>query len=87
MPRNESKDVLVSIRCDGVVLQPTPARIKKIQATIDDAVTRNDMAPHVANRLAGRLIYNFVTQSTLGILGAVGKAVLQPIYTRAIQSA
>ena len=43
---------------------PTPARIKKIAATVDEALLKDDLAPHVANRLTGRLNVGF---------GAVGK--------------
>ena len=47
--------VLVSIRRHGVVLvlQPFPARTKKISSTIDEALAKDDMAPDVAGRLAG----------------------------------
>ena len=72
--------VLVAIGRDGVVLRPTPALW--ITRTIDDALATNELAPHTAGRLAGRL--NFVTQSTFG---AVGKAALQPVYARAHDAA
>ena len=42
----------------------------------------DDLPPHTANRLAGRL--NFITQSTFG---ALGKAALQPVYARAHDAA
>ena len=74
--------VLVSITRAGVVLQPTPARLQKVLTTIDTALAQDELAPDVASRLAGRL--NFVTQSTFG---AVGKAALQPVYSRAHDAA
>ncbi|CAE7931305.1 unnamed protein product, partial [Symbiodinium necroappetens] len=74
--------VLVSISRTGVVLQPTPARLQKVLTTIDTALAENELAPDVASRLAGCL--NFVTQSTFG---AVGKAALQPVYSRAHDAA
>ncbi|CAE7923243.1 unnamed protein product [Symbiodinium sp. KB8] len=74
--------VLVSITRTGVVLQPTPARLQKVLTTIDTALAEDELAPDVASRLAGRL--NFVTQSTFG---AVGKAALQPVYSRAHDAA
>ena len=60
--------VLVAIGRDGVVLRPTPALW--ITRTIDDALATNELAPHTAGRLAGRL--NFVTQSTFGAVGKAG---------------
>ena len=39
-----------------------------IQTVLDD----DDLPPHTANRLAGRL--NFITQSTFGALGEGGTA-------------
>ena len=41
--------IVVSICRDGVVLQPTPPRIQKIQATIGDVLAKDDLAPHTAN--------------------------------------
>ena len=74
--------VLVSIGEEGVVLKPTPERIKKVTATIDEALRTDEMTPEVAGKLAGRL--NFITQATFG---ALGKAALKPVYSRAHDAA
>ena len=67
---------------EGVVLKPTPERIKKVTATIDEALRTDEMTPEVAGKLAGRL--NFITQATFG---ALGKAALKPVYSRAHDAA
>ena len=74
--------VLVSIGEEGVVLKPTPERVKKVTATIDEALRTDEMTPEVAGKLAGRL--NFITQATFG---ALGKAALKPVYSRAHDAA
>ena len=51
--------LLVQVDGTGVVLQPTPKQIRKILAAINSALDEDDLAPDVANKLAGRL--NFIT--------------------------
>ena len=60
--------VLVAIGEEGVVLKPTPERIKKVTATIDEALRTDEMTPEVAGKLAGRL--NFITHRRPSALSA-----------------
>ena len=52
-------------------------RIRKLSKAIGDALRDNALTPAAASRLAGKLA--FLTQATFG---AVGKAALQPLYSR-----
>ena len=81
-PAHVVQGVLVAVGEEGVVLKPTPERIKKVTATIDEALRTDEMTPEVAGKLAGRL--NFITQATFG---ALGKAALKPVYSRAHDAA
>ena len=81
-PAHVVQGVLVAVGEEGVVLKPTPERIKKVTATIDKALRTDEMTPEVAGKLAGRL--NFITQATFG---ALGKAALKPVYSRAHDAA
>ena len=64
---------MANVGAEGVTLAP----IRKLARTIGDALQDNALMPAAASRLAGKLA--FLTQATFG---AVGKAALQPLYSR-----
>ena len=74
--------VLFEVTPQGVRLSPTERRRKKLLLAIDEALSSDQLAPHVAHRLAGKLA--FLTQA---IFGALGKAALKPIYARSADAA
>ena len=53
--------LLVQVDGTGVVLQPTPKQIRKILAAINSALDEDDLAPDVANKLAGRLNFHHIS--------------------------
>ena len=61
----------------GVILRPTPRRVAKLQHIIETALQTNELSPHAAGRLAGKL--SFLTQA---VFGSVGKSAIQPLYAR-----
>ncbi|CAE7341292.1 unnamed protein product [Symbiodinium natans] len=74
--------VLFEVTSQGVRLSPTERRRKKLLLAIEEALSSDQLAPHVAHRLAGKLA--FLTQA---IFGALGKAALKPIYARSADAA
>ena len=74
--------VQFTIAPTGVELAPTPHKIQKVLATIGTALTEDRLPPAEAQKLAGRL--SFLTQA---VFGAVGKAAIAPIYSRAAETA
>ena len=66
----------------GIELAPTPQRVQKVLTTIDEALRGDRLPPAEAQKLAGRL--SFLTQA---VFGAVGKAAIAPIYSRAAETA
>ena len=72
--------VIMTIRSDTIELAACPARIEKLQGVISTSLESNQLAPEVAHRLAGKLLF---LQTTC--FGQMGKAAVQCIYSRAAQ--
>ena len=63
---------------DGVVLSPCPERVRKISEKIQSHMQSDSLTQPDAQKLAGKLVF---LQTTA--FGQIGKATLQPIYSRA----
>jgi len=70
------------LNAEGVVLSPTPVRVKKIMDQIRRALDDDSLSPDEASKLAGRVA--FLTQAAFG---AVAKAATKAIYARAADTA
>lgn len=81
-PQHRLKMLGVWIRCNKteVVLEPCPDRVQRLHTIIKDSLASNTLTPEDAQRLSGKLIFLHTTS-----FGQVGKAALQPVYSRAAQ--
>ena len=70
--------VNVSSTIHGVILSPHPDRCRKVSAELQKALDDNVLSSDSAHRLAGKLV--FLTSS---LFGQLGRAALQPLYSRA----
>eukprot|EP00435_Cladocopium_sp_Y103_P034675 s2661_g9.t1 len=81
LPPESTQKVLginMSIQEEGIILAPHPKRCRKVMDTIDQALTSNSLTADQAHRLTGKLI--FLTST---LFGQLGRAALQPLYSRA----
>eukprot|EP00435_Cladocopium_sp_Y103_P069238 s392_g33.t1 len=69
--------VYITIEPDEVVLAPCPNRREKVIAMLQSALTSNQMTAAMAQQCAGKLAFLATT-----FFGNVGKAALQPMYSR-----
>ena len=72
--------VFISCEVNQVLLQPCPARLQKVLATMGEALENNHLTADSAQKLAGKL--TFLQTTTFG---QVGKAALYTIYSRGAQ--
>ena len=67
--------VWMELHPDGVSLAPTERRLTKLDAMISAALEKDELVPHMAQKLAGKL--SFLTQA---VFGSLGKAAISPVY-------
>ena len=83
-PQSRLKMLGVFIHClpTEIQLQPCPDRVAKLDGIIQEALTKNELHPDTAQKLAGKLMF---LQTT--VFGGTGKAALQVVYARSAQNA
>ena len=79
-PSNVQKllGVTISVKEEGIVLEPTPQRIQKVRAALQQALASDSLTPEEAARITGKI--NFLNTTMFGQLGA---SAMQPLYARA----
>ena len=81
LPPSHTQKVLgvnMSVDEEGVHLSPHPHRCHKLLSTMQTALAEDKLSQEEAHRLAGKMV--FLTST---MFGQLGRAALQPLYSRA----